>query len=255
MSGTSGRSTPPRRASSSSQGPTSARRPVSTRAAAGTRGNPAPRGSRSRGTAKGRGKQAGPRRLIDYPRRGYTGARRWLPSWRFLLGGLLGLVFLGCGALVAFYVTLQVPSPSAEVQYQTSTVYFADTADGTRGKQMGQFAQQKRDIVDDFKTLPPYLGQAVISMEDRTFMENSGVDLKGIFRALVNNVTGGAQQGGSTLTQQYVERYLVGRTTKDYVGKLREAMLAVKISKTESKDDILLGYLNTIYLGRDSYGV
>ena len=256
MSGSSGRPTPPRRASSGggSQGPTNPHRPVSTRAAAGTRGTPAPR-TRARSTTKGRGKQTGPRRLIDYPRRGYTGARRWLPSWRFLLGGLLGLVFVAFGAIVAFYVTLKVPAPNAEVKYQTSTVYFADAADGTRGPQMGQFAQQKREIVEDFGTLPPYLGQAVISMEDRTFMENSGIDLKGIARALVNNVTGGTQQGGSTLTQQYVERYLVGKTTKDYVGKLREAMLAVKVSQVQSKDEILLGYLNTIYLGRDSYGV
>ncbi len=258
VSGSSGRPTPPRRASSSpaggAQGPAGARRPVSTRAAAGTRGAPAPRTARSRGTTKGRGKPSGPRRLIDYPRRGYTGPRRWLPSWRFLLGGLLGLVFVAFGALVAFYVTLKVPSPSAQVKYQTSTVYFADASAGTRGPQMGQFAQQKRDIVDP-TTLPTYLGQAVVSMEDRTFYENSGVDLKGIARAFFNNVTGGAQQGASTLTQQYVERYLVGKTTKDYVGKLREAMLALKISKTEPKDEILGRYLNTIYLGRDSYGV
>lgn len=228
---------------------------MSTRAAAGTRGSPAPRTPKGRGPTKGRGKPAGPRRLVDYPRQGYTGVRRWLPSWRFLLGGLLGLVFLGFGALVAFYVTLKVPSPSAEVKYQTSTVYFADVADGQRGEQMGQFAQQKREIVDDFSSLPDYLSHAVVSMEDRTFYENSGVDLKGIARAFLNNVTGGAQQGASTLTQQYVERYLVGKTTKDYVGKLREAMLAYKISKTQDKNEILLGYLNTIYLGRDSYGV
>jgi len=169
-------------------------------------------------------------------------------------GTALGLLFLGFGAFVALYTTLKVPPPSAEVRYQTSTVYFADNADGSRGQQMGAFAEQKREIVEP-ATLPAYLGQAVVSMEDRTFYENSGVDLKGIARAFWNNVTGGKQQGGSTLTQQYVERYLVGRTTKDYVGKLREAMLAVKISQTESKDEILGRYLNTVYLGRDSYGV
>lgn len=253
VSGNSGHPTPPRR-SSSSHGPSGAPRPVPTRAAAGTRGTPAARSARSRGRTKGRGRPAGPRRLIDYPRSGYTGVRRWLPSWRVLLGGLLGLAFLGFGALVAIYVTLAVPSPSAQVKYQTSTVYFANAADGTRGPQMAQFAQQNRQIVDP-TTLPKYLGQSVVAMEDQTFYVNSGVDVKGIARALLNNVTGGPQQGASTLTEQYVKNYLIARTSTNYLGKLREAMLAVKISKTESKDEILGRYLNTIYLGRDAYGV
>ena len=250
MSGSSGRPTPPRRASSSSgRGTTSAGRPVSTRAAAGTRGAPAPRTGRSRARTPSRGR----RRLIDYPRQGYTGARRWLPSWRFLLGGLLALAFLCLGALFGTYYFLTVPPPNAQVAYQTSTVYFADQADGSRGAQIGQFAQLKRQIVPA-GTIPKYMGEGLVAMEDHTFYENSGIDLKGIVRALVNNVTGGSQQGASTLTQQYVKNYLIGRTTTNYLGKLREAMLALKISKTVSKDDILDRYLNTIYLGRDSYG-
>lgn len=262
MSGSSSGRPAPRRASSSqgSSGSSAARRPVSTRAAAGTRGTPAPRPPRSRaaaggrGTTRGRGGSGRRRRLIDYPRSGRTGLSRWLPSWRFLLGGCLGLVFLAFGALVAFYVTLKVPSPNAAVNYQTSTVYFADAAQGQRGQQMGQFAQQKRDIVPA-DTIPKYVGEGLVAMEDRTFYQNSGIDVKGIVRALVNNVSGGSQQGASTLTEQYVKNYLIGRTKTDYVGKLREAMLAVKISKTESKDEILGRYLNTIYLGRDSYGI
>ncbi len=254
MSGSSGHPTPPRRASSSAgRGQAGAGRPVPTRAAAGTRGTPAPRPARARGTTKGRGAPAGKRRLVDYPRRGYTGARRWLPSWRFLLGGALGVAFLGLGALFGMYWFLQVPPPNAQVGYQASTVYFANQADGSRGAQMGQFAQVNRQIVP-LGTIPKYMGEALVAQEDHTFYENSGIDLKGIVRAVVNNVTGGSQQGASTLTQQYVKNYLIGRTTTNYVGKLREAMLALKISKTVSKDEILDRYLNTIYLGRDSYG-
>lgn len=251
MPDSSRRATPSRRASS--QPTTSPRSGARTRAAAGTRGTPAPRPAKAKARAP-RPKRTGYHRYVDYPRTGIAGVRRWLPSWRVVLGSFLGLVFLGFGAFVALYMTLDVPPPSAEVKYQTSTIYFADNADGTRGPEMGSFADQKREIVD-WKILPKYLGQAVIAMEDRTFYENSGVDLKGIARAFWNNVRGGAQQGASTLTQQYVERYLVGRTTTDYVGKLREAMLAVKISREEDKDEILGRYLNTIYLGRGSYGV
>ena len=257
MSGSSGHPTPPRRASSSAgRGQAGAGRPVPTRAAAGTRGTPAPRSSRPR-TTKGRATNGrgpgGKRRLIDYPRQGYTGPRRWLPSWRFLLGGMLGIAFLALGALFGMYWFLKVPPPNAAVQYQTSTVYFADQASGARGTQMGQFAQMKREIVPK-GTIPKSMGEGLVAMEDHTFYENSGIDLKGMARALLNNVTGGSQQGASTLTQQYVKNYLIGRTTTNYVGKLREAMLALKISKTVSKDEILDRYLNTIYLGRDSYG-
>lgn len=251
MPDTPQRATPPQRVPARSA--TSAAGRGATRAAAGTRGTPAPKSAKPR-TTKARSTPAGTKKFWDYPRSGITGARRWLPSWRIVLGSFLGLVFLGLGAFVSLYVTLDVPPPSAEVRYQTSTVYFADNADGTRGAVMGAFAEQKREIVDA-TTLPEYLGQAVVSMEDRTFYENSGVDLRGIGRAFVNNVTGGDRQGASTLTQQYVERYLVGKTTTDYVGKLKEAMLAVKISRQESKDEILGRYLNTVYLGRDSYGV
>lgn len=246
------RSTPPRRATS--QPTTNPRTHAGTRAAAGTRGTPAPRTAKAGKARMSAPQRTGYHRVIDYPRTGLTGVRRWLPSWRVVVGSFLALVFLGFGAFVALYVTLEVPPPSAEVKYQTSTVYFADQAEGVRGEVMGQFAEQKREIVDP-TTLPAHLGNAVIAMEDRTFRENSGVDLKGIARAFWNNVRGGQQQGASTLTQQYVERYLVGKTTKSYVGKLREAMLAVKISRQEDKDEILGRYLNTIYLGRDSYGV
>ncbi len=226
---------------------------------ASSRRTPPPRSRR--GTTRrpsaarsGRGTRTGWRRFFDYPRSTVTGFRRWLPSWRFVLGTFLGLVFVGLGATVAAYATLKVPSPSAQAAFQTSTVYFANNADGSRGAVMGAFADQKRDIID-YATLPSYVGKAVVASEDQTFFQNSGVDPKGIARALWNNLRGGAQQGASTITEQYVKTYYKNRTTTTYLGKLEEAMLAVKIGRTESKDEILGRYLNTIYLGRDSYGI
>ncbi|WP_263731867.1 penicillin-binding protein [Cellulomonas sp. SG140] len=171
-----------------------------------------------------------------------------------MLGTFLGLIFVGLGAAVAAYATLKVPSPSAQVKFQTSTVYFANNADGSRGPVMGTFADQKRDIVD-YSTLPSYVGKAVVASEDQSFYQNAGVDPRGIARALWNNLRGNAQQGASTLTEQYVKTYYKNRTTTNYIGKAEEAMLAIKIGRTESKDQILGRYLNTIYLGRDSYGI
>lgn len=223
------------------------------------RAQTAPPRRSTRGSSRARQPEPkGKRRFFDYPRSGYTGLHRWLPSWRFMLGTFLTGIFLVAGALVAAYAKVQPPDPSAEIFSQTTTVYYADTvnADGstTPGEVMGTFADQKREIVD-YASLPEYIGNAVVASEDRTFYTNSGVDLKGIARALVNNVSGGATQGASTLTQQYVERYYVNKTTSDYLGKFNEALLAVKISRQESKEEILGRYLNTIYFGRDSYGI
>ena len=93
-----------------------------------------------------------------------------------------------------------------------------------------------------------------MASENRTFYTDKGLDLKGIARAFINNVTKGTRQGGSTITQQYAERYYMGETTS-YVGKAREAIMAIKIAQTESKDEVLCNYMNTIYLGRNSYGI
>jgi len=198
--------------------------------------------------ARGAAASGGRRRIIDYPRRGYRGLHRWLPSWRFVVGAATGFVFLCLGLGVAAYAMTDVPAPDEFVQEQRSTVFYAD------GTPMGTFPGPNRTIVD-YESLPEFMGQAVVSAEDRTFFENQGISVTGMARALINNLRGGETQGGSTLTQQYVERYYVGETTTSYVGKAKEALLAIKIAQTETKEQILGRYLNTIYFGRDAYGV
>jgi hypothetical protein len=96
---------------------------------------------------------------------------------------------------------------------------------------------------------------AVVSAEDRDFFQHSGVDPVGIARALVANVRNeSVQQGGSTITQQYVKNvYLTQERT--FTRKIKEAALAVKVERELSKDEILTRYLNVIYFGRGAYGV
>ncbi|MFC8190757.1 transglycosylase domain-containing protein [Cellulomonas sp. NPDC057328] len=197
--------------------------------------------------------EGGKRRFWDYPRSGYTGLHRWLPSWRVLLGTFIGGVFLVLGAGVAAFALVQPPDELDEVSFETTTVYFAGAEPGTPGPVMGQFAEQKREIVD-YATLPDHIGKAVAAGEDKTFFSNRGISITGMARAFINNVQGKPTQGGSTLTQQYVERYYQNTTT-DYLGKAKEAILAIKISQKESKEQIMGRYLNTIYFGRDSYGI
>lgn len=167
----------------------------------------------------------------------------------------LGLVYtfitlgiLGTGLFIYLYYTLDIPEADEVALAQTTTVYYAD---GTT--RMGTYSEVNRTIIDT-STVPKYVGHAIVASEDRTFYTNSGVDLKGILRALYNNVTTGSRQGGSTLTQQYVERYYVGETTS-YMGKLKEAILALKINRQQTKDQILGNYMNTIYFGRGAYGI
>lgn len=167
---------------------------------------------------------------------------------RGILFTFLGLIIAGLGTFLVAYAALTVPQADQVALAQTTTVYYAD---GTT--EMGRMSQVNRKIIDS-STLPNYVAHAVVASEDRTFYTNSGVDLKGIGRALINNIRGGARQGASTLTQQYVERYYVGETT-GYVGKAKEAILALKINREQSKDQIIGNYLNTIYFGRGAYGI
>jgi membrane peptidoglycan carboxypeptidase len=205
-------------------------------------------GSNRRSAPAGRDASGGRRRLVDYPRRGYRGLHRWLPSWRFVVGTVTVGIFLVLGLVVAAYALTDVPEPDEFAEEQTSTVLFAD------GSEMGTFQGPNRNLVE-YESLPAYVGQAVVSAEDRTFFENQGISITGMGRAFLNNIQGGATQGASTLTQQYVERYYVGQTTTSYVGKAKEALLAIKIAQSETKEQILGRYLNTIYFGRNAYGI
>lgn len=174
------------------------------------------------------------------------------------LGLLFFILFVVIAAFATFlitYATTEIPKPSQFARAQVTTVYYSD------GKtEIGKFADVNREIIDT-KNLPKYIGNAVVASEDRTFWTNSGVDLRGIARALLNNVRGGATQGASTLSQQYVERYYMtentskGNALQRYWAKAKEAILALKINRQQSKEEILDNYLNTIYFGRGSYGL
>jgi membrane peptidoglycan carboxypeptidase len=162
-----------------------------------------------------------------------------------ILAILLGL---GIAAFAYLYFTTQVPAPEDMALAQKTTVYYSD------GKTpIGSFAQQNREIIS-CDTLPDEVGNAVVSSENRTFWTDNGLDFRGIGRALINNVTQGTRQGGSTITQQYAERYYMGQT-ESYTGKLREAIMALKIAQSQDKSTVLCNYMNVIYWGRDSYGI
>ena len=184
----------------------------------------------------------------NYPRRGLGPIHRWLPSWRFVLASFFAVFALGVAVLGTLYATTKVPNPADFALARATTVYYSDGE-----TVMGTLADYDRNPVA-LDTLPDYVAHAIVASEDKTFYTNNGISLPSLGRAFLNNIRGGARQGGSTLTQQYVERYFLGTTTS-ITGKVHEAMIALKIDRQESKDEILQNYLNTIYFGRGAYGI
>ncbi|MBP5404268.1 MAG: PBP1A family penicillin-binding protein [Elusimicrobiaceae bacterium] len=117
-----------------------------------------------------------------------------------------------------------------------------------------EFSIEKRMMVP-LEEIPVDLQNAVVAMEDRNFFSHPGISLRGIGRALLNDmVTGRAQQGASTLTQQ-LSRGVFLTQEKKLIRKIREIILAIQIEHQFSKPEILQLYLNQIYLGSGSYGV
>ncbi|MCR6712216.1 MAG: penicillin-binding protein [Demequina sp.] len=179
------------------------------------------------------------------------------PRWKRVTKRVgLGVLIAGCAAVIlgflglAFqYSRLSVPEPADFAKAQSSTIYYAD------GKTlMGRLGVADRKIVD-ISTLPEYVPQAFVASEDKTFYTNHGIDFMGTARALFKTVVLGHKQGGSTITQQYVERYYVGETTTSIKGKINEALLAYKIDNQQEKNEVLGNYMNTIYFGRGAYGI
>lgn len=113
---------------------------------------------------------------------------------------------------------------------------------------------ENRSIVS-LKQIPEHLQKAYISIEDERFYSHHGVDIKRIFGAILANIKSRSKaQGGSTITQQLVKNYALTQE-KSYIRKIQEMYLAVQLERKLSKDQILEGYLNTIYLGPNVYGV
>ena len=101
----------------------------------------------------------------------------------------------------------------------------------------------------------PWLPQALIATEDRTFYTNLGISVRGILRALwVDVTTGHLAEGGSTLTQQLVRDRILG-LERTFRRKIEEALLALLVTAVYSKREILTMYLNQVYLGQGAYGI
>ena len=144
---------------------------------------------------------------------------------------------------------------------QQSRILWAD------GSTMARFYDQNRVVVP-LSAVAPVMRQAVVAIEDSRFYDHAGVDVRGISRAFVNNLSGGDTQGASTLTQQWIKNVLADEALReggreayqqvvddDYGRKMREIKLAIAAERRLSKDQILENYLNIALFGDGQYGI
>ncbi|TYC71050.1 penicillin-binding protein, partial [Streptomyces sp. CB01881] len=174
--------------------------------------------------------------------------RRLLPTWRVTLGALTAVLLAAVGSFAVLYLIVPVPDANAHAVAQNNIYLYADGT--TEIARTG--AVNRTDVT--ITQIPPDTQHAVVSAEDRTFYQNRGVDLKGMVRAGWNTLTGKGMQGGSTITQQYVKNYYL---TQDQTieRKGRELFIALKVDQQRSKNEVLTGYLNSSYFGRNAYGI
>jgi membrane peptidoglycan carboxypeptidase len=225
-------------------GPAVKRKPRRSGRTNGSGTRPTSRPTNGSGSGNGSGKGKG----SPNGSTGGRGKKRALKILKWCLIVALAGSLLMLAVFVYLYKTTSIPNPNKDFQTQSSFVYYGD------GKtQIGQYATQNRQSIS-YAEMKPNLRNAVVAAEDRSFWTNSGIDPKGIIRAAFNDARGGATQGASTITQQYV-KILYLTQERSLSRKIHEAILSLKLQKQLSKQEILQGYLNTIYFGRGAYGV
>ncbi len=173
---------------------------------------------------------------------------------RFLIITLLLVLFiLPVIGSIFFYQVFLVDLPNIETLKDYHPCLVTQIFDD-QGNVIGEFFKEKREIVP-LERVPKILRQALIAAEDSNFYHHEGLDFIGIFRAMVKNImAGGIVQGGSTITQQVVKSLLL-TPERSIKRKIREAVLAYRLERSLSKDEILYLYINQIYFGNGAYGV
>ncbi|WP_425111212.1 penicillin-binding protein 1A [Burkholderia anthina] len=178
------------------------------------------------------------------------------PWWQKALLGLVAMcgALVVAGGLVLGYALVvawpNMPSLDALTDYRPKVPLRIYTSDHVL---IGEFGEERRDIVH-FKDVPDSLKKAILAIEDARFYDHGGVDLTGIVRAGVVALTNGhASQGASTITMQVARNFFLS-SEKTYTRKIYEMLLAYRIERALTKDQILEVYMNQIYLGQRAYG-
>ncbi|MGZ4233418.1 MAG: transglycosylase domain-containing protein [Solirubrobacteraceae bacterium] len=187
-------------------------------------------------------------------RRGRSGKPklRKLRVMSILIGfGALAFVSTVFGMMMA--VASDIPQIENEQQYkhELANSFLYDD----HWRPIGLLAPPNNVVIDSITDISPSMQDAIVSIEDKRFWTNPGVDIRGIGRAFLADVTGGSRQGASTIAQQFVKNALSEQGNRTVFEKLREAALAYHLTREWTKQKILTEYLNSIYFGNGAYGI
>lgn len=183
--------------------------------------------------------------------------------WRLFLAfvrvTLVSVILAVAAAFIMYrHYSRDLPDPAQIGRHRSSETGYIYARDGTVLYELIDPLSGRRTVVP-FERIPRILIEATVAVEDADFWENPGVDLRGILRALILNYQAGdIVSGGSTITQQLVRNVLLSPDERDALSldrKLREAILAIEVSRRYSKEQILGIYLNEVYYGNRAYGV
>ncbi len=172
----------------------------------------------------------------------------------FAAGMIVFVAIAGAAGFVLWKVSKDLPDYELLAKYEPPVMTRIHADDGSL---IAEFARERRIYVP-FTAIPDRVIQAFISAEDKNFYQHGGLDIQGILRAAVTNLSsmqsGGHKVGASTITQQVAKNFLL-TSDQTIERKLKEAILAIRIERAFTKEQILELYLNEIYLGAGAYGV
>ncbi|GGR54825.1 MULTISPECIES: transglycosylase domain-containing protein [Streptomyces] len=200
--------------------------------------------------ARQRGHRAASKRRRSEPAAAGKPAKsllRRMFTWKKILGTVFGVCLLAILGFIGLYMYVDIPEGNAAARQQSNVYKFSD------GTLLARSGKVNREIVDLSK-VPRKVQLTFVAAENKSFYSDSGVDFKGTARGLLNTLRGRGKQGGSTITQQYVKNYYLNQD-QTVTRKLKELVISLKVDREKSKDDILAGYINTSYYGRDAYGI
>jgi penicillin-binding protein 1A len=173
-----------------------------------------------------------------------------LIGYFFGIGTALALLAAIAMWVVVGGITKDLPDYEVLARYEPPVTTRVHASDGAL---MGEFARQRR-LYLPIQAVPDRVKAAFLSAEDKNFYKHPGIDVAGLFRAVVNNLQTGGRQGASTITQQVAKNFLLSKD-QTYERKIKEAILSFRIEQAFSKDRILELYLNEIFFGLNAYGV
>ncbi len=174
---------------------------------------------------------------------------------KFSLGFIVFVLTIVLLAATSYLVYLSQSLPSLE-ELENPKIEEATKIYSDDGVLIDKFFLKNRTKVT-FEDIPKDMINALVATEDRKFFDHWGVDVQRIFKAFVKNVMSFSlkREGASTITQQLAGNLYLNRREITFNRKLREAMTAVQIERTYTKEEILTYYLNTVYFGKGAYGI